>query len=95
MENLKQKNSSLILTVFPPMFIVGDTGEIKGEVREQINAKVAEWREEGKADIVPGVNWDFPFQTTCHSLENMILCLRYIHIHISPHAQPSNKGMIL
>ncbi|XP_077994261.1 ruvB-like 2 [Glandiceps talaboti] len=33
----------------------GDTGEIKPEVREQINAKVAEWREEGKADIVPGV----------------------------------------
>merc|ERR1712224_896328 len=33
----------------------GDTGEIKGEVREQINAKVSEWREEGKADIVPGV----------------------------------------
>ncbi|KAJ8299533.1 hypothetical protein KUTeg_023593 [Tegillarca granosa] len=34
----------------------GDTGEIKGEVREQINSKVAEWREEGKAEIVPGVN---------------------------------------
>ncbi|XP_067928644.1 ruvB-like 2 [Watersipora subatra] len=33
----------------------GDTGEIKSEVREQINAKVAEWREEGKAEIVPGV----------------------------------------
>mmetsp|Transcript_10618 Transcript_10618/g.15790 ORF Transcript_10618/g.15790 Transcript_10618/m.15790 type:complete len:493 (-) Transcript_10618:102-1580(-) len=33
----------------------GDTGEIKSEVREQINAKVAEWREEGKATIVPGV----------------------------------------
>uniref|UniRef100_A0A8C4Q460 RuvB-like helicase n=1 Tax=Eptatretus burgeri TaxID=7764 RepID=A0A8C4Q460_EPTBU len=33
----------------------GDTGEIKSEVREQINAKVAEWREEGKADIIPGV----------------------------------------
>ncbi|EDV28632.1 uncharacterized protein TRIADDRAFT_36940 [Trichoplax adhaerens] len=33
----------------------GDTGEIKTEVREQINTKVAEWREEGKADIVPGV----------------------------------------
>lgn len=30
-------------------------GEIKGEVRDQINAKVAEWREEGKAEIVPGV----------------------------------------
>jgi len=33
----------------------GDTGEIKAEVREQIDAKVAEWREEGKAEIVPGV----------------------------------------
>ena len=33
----------------------GDTGEIKNEVREQINAKVAEWREEGKAEIIPGV----------------------------------------
>lgn len=33
----------------------GDTGEIKAEVREQINMKVAEWREEGKATIIPGV----------------------------------------
>jgi len=33
----------------------GDTGEIKPEVREQIDAKVAEWREEGKATLVPGV----------------------------------------
>ncbi|KZS04953.1 DNA helicase [Daphnia magna] len=33
----------------------GDTGEIKSEVRDQINSKVAEWREEGKAEIVPGV----------------------------------------
>lgn len=33
----------------------GDTGEIKSEVREQINAKVGEWREEGKAEIIPGV----------------------------------------
>ena len=37
-------------------FVLGDTGEIKTEVREQINAKVAEWREEGKAEIVPGVS---------------------------------------
>lgn len=36
--------------------ILGDTGEIKSEVREQINSKVAEWREEGKAEIVPGVS---------------------------------------
>ena len=33
----------------------GDTGEIKPELREQINTKVAEWREEGKAEIIPGV----------------------------------------
>jgi hypothetical protein len=33
----------------------GDTGEIRSEVREQIDAKVSEWREEGKAEIVPGV----------------------------------------
>lgn len=33
----------------------GDTGEIKPELRDQINTKVAEWREEGKAEIIPGV----------------------------------------
>ncbi|KAG0616911.1 hypothetical protein M758_5G150800 [Ceratodon purpureus] len=33
----------------------GDTGEIRSEVREQIDGKVAAWREEGKAEIVPGV----------------------------------------
>ncbi|KAI0713174.1 DNA helicase [Cerioporus squamosus] len=33
----------------------GDTGEIKPELRNQINSKVAEWREEGKAEIIPGV----------------------------------------
>lgn len=33
----------------------GDTGEIKQEVRDQINNKVMEWREEGKAEINPGV----------------------------------------
>lgn len=36
-------------------FYQGDTGEIKPEVRDQINNKVGEWREEGKAEIVPGV----------------------------------------
>lgn len=33
----------------------GDTGEIRAEVRDQINTKVGEWKEEGKAEIVPGV----------------------------------------
>lgn len=39
-----------------PAYSTGDTGEIKMEVREQINAKVSEWREEGKAEIIPGVS---------------------------------------
>ncbi|NXQ18408.1 RUVB2 protein, partial [Peucedramus taeniatus] len=43
----------LLLTPQTPN--AGDTGEIKPEVREQINAKVAEWREEGKAEVIPGV----------------------------------------
>jgi RuvB-like protein 2 len=37
----------------------GDTGEIKPELRTQINSKVTEWREEGKAEIVPGVRASF------------------------------------
>jgi RuvB-like protein 2 len=33
----------------------GDTGEVRPEVRSQVDAKVAEWREEGKAVLLPGV----------------------------------------
>ena len=33
----------------------GDTGEIKSEIRDQIDTKVSQWKEEGKAEIVPGV----------------------------------------
>jgi RuvB-like protein 2 len=33
----------------------GDTGEIKTEVREQIDHRVADWREEGKGELIPGV----------------------------------------
>ena len=53
---------SLTLCPLPqPLPPAGDTGEIKSEVREQINAKVAEWREEGKAEIIPGVStWARP-----------------------------------
>ena len=38
----------------------GDTGEIKPELRNQIDTKVAEWREEGKAEIIPGVSTPSP-----------------------------------
>lgn len=47
---------SSLTTPMPHPPPTGDTGEIKSEVREQINAKVAEWREEGKAEIIPGVS---------------------------------------
>ena len=33
----------------------GDTGEIKQEVREQIDIKLSEWKEQNKAEIIPGV----------------------------------------
>lgn len=33
----------------------GDTGEIKSEVRDQIDTKINEWRHEQKADIICGV----------------------------------------
>lgn len=36
-------------------YYLGDTGEIKSEVRDQINCKVSEWREEGKAELLAGV----------------------------------------
>ncbi|GLV38454.1 reptin [Carabus blaptoides fortunei] len=51
----------------------GDTGEIKAEVREQINSKVAEWREEGKAEIIPGVL----FIDEVHMLD--IECFSYLN----------------
>ncbi|GJV59199.1 RuvB-like protein 2 [Tanacetum coccineum] len=48
---LKQANKTRgILALF-----TGDTGEIRSEVREQIDTKVVECREEGKAEIIPGV----------------------------------------
>jgi RuvB-like protein 2 len=33
----------------------GDTGEIKQEIRDHVNQQVAQWQEERKADLIPGV----------------------------------------
>jgi DNA helicase TIP49 (TBP-interacting protein) len=44
----------LVISLIPSLS-TGDTGEIKPELRDQINAKVSDWREEGKAEIIPGV----------------------------------------
>ncbi|UYV77977.1 RUVBL2 [Cordylochernes scorpioides] len=70
----------------------GDTGEIKNEVREQINAKVAEWREEGKAEIVPGVL----FIDEVHMLD--MECFSYINHAVEGELAPvvvvaTNRGI--
>ncbi|KAF5312751.1 hypothetical protein D9619_002473 [Psilocybe cf. subviscida] len=70
----------------------GDTGEIKPELRNQINAKVAEWREEGKAEIVPGVL----FIDEVHMLD--IECFSFLNRALESDLAPlvimaSNRGM--
>lgn len=70
----------------------GDTGEIKAEVREQIDIKVAEWREEGKAEIVPGVL----FMDEVHMLD--IECFSFINRALESELAPilvmaSNRGV--
>jgi len=70
----------------------GDTGEIKSEVREQIDGKVAEWREEGKADIVPGVL----FIDEVHMLD--IECFSFLNRALEQESAPivimaTNRGI--
>ncbi len=50
----------------------GDTGEIKPELRNQINSKVAEWREEGKAEIIPGVSVCFTHRYSSFNSKNVL-----------------------
>ncbi|XP_054719656.1 ruvB-like 2 [Uloborus diversus] len=70
----------------------GDTGEIKVEVREQINSKVAEWREEGKAQIIPGVL----FIDEVHMLD--VECFSFLNRALETELAPvlimaSNRGI--
>ena len=69
----------------------GDTGEIRSEIRDQINTKVAEWKEEGKAVIVPGVL----FIDEVHMLD--IECFSFINRALEGDLAPivimaSNRG---
>lgn len=69
----------------------GDTGEIRSEVRDQINTKVGEWKEEGKAEIIPGVL----FIDEVHMLD--IECYSYINRALEADLAPivimaSNRG---
>ena len=43
----------------------GDAGEPKPKLWNQINTKVTEWREEGKAEIIPGVRARFASKLVC------------------------------
>ncbi|KAL9059145.1 MAG: hypothetical protein Q9162_001363 [Coniocarpon cinnabarinum] len=70
----------------------GDTGEIRSEVREQIDTKVGEWREEGKASIVPGVL----FIDEVHMLD--VECFSFINRALEHELAPivimaSNRGV--
>jgi len=70
----------------------GDTGEIKPEIRSQIDQKVAEWREEGKAEIVPGVL----FIDEVHMLD--IECFSFLNRALENELAPvlimaSNRGI--
>ncbi|EMG47633.1 RVB2 RuvB-like helicase 2 [Candida maltosa Xu316] len=70
----------------------GDTGEIRPEVRDQINTKVAEWKEEGKAEIVPGVL----FIDEVHMLD--IECFSFINRALEDEFSPivimaTNRGI--
>lgn len=70
----------------------GDIGEIKSEVREQIDQKVAEWREEGKATINPGVL----FIDEVHMLD--IECFSFLNRALESEMAPilimaSNRGI--
>jgi RuvB-like protein 2 len=69
----------------------GDTGEIRSEIRDQIDTKVGEWKEEGKAEIVPGVL----FIDEVHMLD--IECFSYINRALEDELAPivimaSNRG---
>lgn len=70
----------------------GDTGEIKAEIRDQINTKIAEWKEEGKAEFVPGVL----FIDEVHMLD--IECFSFLNRALENEMAPivimaSNRGI--
>lgn len=70
----------------------GDTGEIRSEVRDQINTRVSDWKEEGKAEIIPGVL----FIDEVHMLD--IECFSFINRALEDNLSPivimaTNRGL--
>ena len=70
----------------------GETGEIRQEIRDQIDQKIANWREEGKAELVPGVL----FVDEVHMLD--IECFSFMNRALESESSPivilaTNRGI--
>lgn len=70
----------------------GDTGEIKQEVRDHVNTQVAQWQDEKRADLIPGVL----FIDEVHMLD--IECFSYLNRAMESENAPiiimaSNRGI--
>ena len=75
-------------------FDFGANSGCAAQVREQIDAKVAEWREEGRATIVPGVL----FVDEVHMLD--IECFSWLNRALESDLSPvlitaTNRGCLL
>jgi RuvB-like protein 2 len=71
----------------------GDTGEISSELRSQVDAKVAEWKEEGRAKLVSGVL----FIDEAHLLD--LDCFSFLNTALEQPLAPvlviaTNRGMV-
>jgi RuvB-like protein 2 len=69
----------------------GETGEISNDVRDQIDLKIAQWKLEGKCEIIPGVL----FLDECHMLD--IECFSFINRALESDLSPivifaTNRG---
>ena len=77
----------------PLALFAGDTGEIKSEIRNQVNVKVSHWKEEGKVtEICPGVL----FIDDAHMLD--VDCFAFLNRAIEDTLSPivvmaSNEGI--
>lgn len=72
----------------------GDSGEIKSEIRDQIDLKINEWRDEGKAILIPGVL--FIDEIHMLDMESFSFLARALESNYAPVlVMASNRGMTL
>lgn len=70
----------------------GETGEIGSEVRDQIDRKINDWQEEGKAEVIPGIL----FIDEVHTLD--LECFAFLNRALDGPCSPllimaTNRGM--